>query len=65
VIVGVTAFLTGGLVALFATRGDHADAAASKPAASGVSLPSAASAATVEPPSVSIDELPIEGSKKK
>ena len=65
VIVGVAAFLTGGLVALFATRNDAASAATAKPATSEIAAPPAAPAATVEPPSVSIDELPIEGSKKK
>jgi hypothetical protein len=65
VIVGVAAFLTGGLVALFATRNDAASAATAKPATSEIALPPTAPAATVEPPSVSIDELPIEGSKAK
>lgn len=65
VIVGAAAFLIGALVALFATRDDSSAAA---PAASAISAeaprPSAAPAATTEPPSVSIDQLPIEGSKK-
>lgn len=65
VIVGVVAFLTGGLVALFATRDDAASAAGAKPASSETAAPSAAPVATALPPSVSIDELPIEGSKKK
>ena len=65
VIVGVAAFLTGGLVALLATRRDSASAASAKPAVSEIAAPSAAPVATTEPPSVSIDELPIEGSKKK
>jgi hypothetical protein len=66
VIVGVAAFLTGGLVALFATREDGAAAAAAKPVVSAepAALPSAAPVVTAEPPSVSIDQLPIEGSKK-
>ncbi len=66
VIVGVAAFLTGGLVALFATRDDGAAArAAAKPSVSAEpALPSAAPVVTAEPPSVSIDQLPIEGSKK-
>jgi len=65
VIVGVAAFLTGGLVALFATREDSSAAAAPAPAVSVAPQPSAAPAAPTEPPSVSIDELPIEGGKKK
>jgi len=65
VIVGVVAFLTGGLVALFATRDDAASASAAKPASSETAAPSAAPVVTALPPSVSIDELPIEGSKKK
>jgi hypothetical protein len=65
VIVGVAAFVTGGLVALLATRDDGASSVV-KPAASAAPLPSAAPVvATAEPPKVSIDELPIEGSKKK
>lgn len=66
VIVGVAAFLTGGLVALFATRTDASNAAAAKATPSSLPLPSAAPVvATAEPPTVSIDELPTEGSKKK
>lgn len=65
VIVGVVAFVTGGLVALFATRDDGASAAAAAPASSVQVAPSAAPAKTAEPQTVSIDELPIEGSKKK
>ena len=65
VIVGVAAFLTGGLVALFATRDDGAAAGAAKPVVSAEPVvPSAAPVVTAEPPSVSIDQLPIEGSKK-
>jgi hypothetical protein len=64
VIVGVAAFLTGGLVALFATRDDAAVAASAKPAISALPAPSVAPVAPTEPPSVSIDELPIEGGKK-
>ena len=64
VIVGLAAFLTGGLVALFATREDVAGASG-KPAASDMAQPSAAPLVTAEPPAVSIDQLPIEGSKKK
>ena len=64
VIVGVVAFLTGGLVALFATRDDHAATGVAKPVVSELPKPSAAPVVPVEPPSVSIDQLPIEGSKK-
>jgi hypothetical protein len=65
VIVGVAAFLTGGLVALFATRDDAGVPAATAPPVSAeVPVPSAAPAVPNEPPSVSIDQLPIEGSKK-
>jgi len=65
VIVGAAAFLTGGLVALLATRDDSASAASAKPAVSEVAAPTAAPVTTAEPPSVSIDELPIEGSQKR
>jgi hypothetical protein len=65
VIVGVAAFLTGGLVALFATRNDAGVPATSAPTVSvEVPAPSVAPAVPNEPPSVSIDQLPIEGSKK-
>jgi hypothetical protein len=60
VIVGIAAFLMGGLVALFATRDDAASAGSAKPAVSELARPSAAPTPPVEPPSVSIDELPIE-----
>jgi len=61
VIVGVAAFLTGGLVALYATRQQEtAVPGATLPPASVLAVPSAAPTATSEPPSVSIDELPIE-----
>jgi hypothetical protein len=64
VIVGIAAFLTGGLVALFATRDESSDVAPIPPVAS-QALPLAPPApSAAEPPSVSIDELPIEGSKK-
>ena len=64
VIVGLAAFVTGGLVALFATRDESTGVAPIPPGASQVLpvVPTVPSAA--EPPSVSIDELPIEGSKK-
>ena len=65
VIVGVAAFLTGGLVALLATRESASAVAVPTPAVSELAKPSAAPAAITEPPSVSIDELPIEGGKKK
>ena len=65
VIVGVVAFLAGGLVALFATRDDASAAGTAAPAVSAEApAPSVAPVATTEPPSVSIDQLPIEGSKK-
>jgi hypothetical protein len=64
VIVGVAAFLTGGLVALFATR-DGAASASAKPTVSAPPTPSVAPIPPTEPPSVSIDELPIEGGQKK
>ena len=65
VIVGVAAFLTGGLVALLATREDSPSSNFAKPVTSDLPAASAAPAVTVEPPKFSIDELPIEGSKKK
>ena len=65
VIVGVAAFLTGGLVALFATGDNSASAPSVTPAVSVLPPPSAVPAAPIEPPSVSIDELPIEGGKTK
>lgn len=61
VAVGVAAFLAGGLVALFATRDEQPAVA---PMASGVPSALPAPAVPSEPPKVSIDELPIEGSKK-
>lgn len=65
VIVGVAAFVMGGLVALFATREDSSGAAMTKAVASSTPTPSAAPVVlTAEPPKVSIEELPIEGSKK-
>jgi hypothetical protein len=60
VIVGVAAFLTGGLVALFATREEEASPAAATPSSAGSSR--AAPTASDEPPAVSIDQLPIEPS---
>jgi hypothetical protein len=66
VVVGVAAFLMGGLVALFATREDEPSTAAPAPSATPeVPVSPMAPAATTEPPSVSIDELPIEGGKKR
>lgn len=58
VVVGVAAFLAGGLVALFATR--DPGASQTSPVASGVSAPLSPPPPSGEPPSVSIDELPIE-----
>jgi hypothetical protein len=63
--VGVAAFVTGGLVALFATREDAGTTPVVAPVASQVLPPAPAAASAPEPPSVSIDELPIEGSKKR
>ena len=60
VIVGVAAFAAGGLVALLATRDDAAAPAVTVPSASVVAAPKAAPSVNAEPPSVSIDELPIE-----
>jgi hypothetical protein len=65
VLVGLAAFAAGGLVALFATPKPSAQPAQPAPAASETAPPTASSSAAVEPPSVSIDELPIEGSTKK
>lgn len=63
VVVGVAAFLSGGLVALLATR-DEAPATAPIPSlAVPQPVPPASSNIGSEPPSVSIDELPVEGSK--
>jgi len=60
VIVGIAAFLTGGLVALFATREDATAPVSTAPSASAVAPPKATPSVSAEPPSVSIDELPIE-----
>lgn len=60
VIVGVAAFLAGGLVALFATREESVSPAQLAPAPSAAAAPKAPPTPTGEPPSVSIDELPIE-----
>jgi hypothetical protein len=66
VIVGLAAFLGGGLVALFAIPGKKQVAPAPPaPALSETPPPSAATAPSAEPPSVSIDELPIEGSHQR
>lgn len=64
VIVGVAAFVTGGLVALFATREDPSGTVPAAPVPSQLHPPTPAAPSAAEPPSVSIDELPIEGSKK-
>ncbi len=65
VVVGVAAFVTGGIIALLATREDEAAAPVVPAALSLQPEAPAAPAETSEPPSVSIDELPIEGSKSK
>jgi hypothetical protein len=65
VIVGIAAFLIGGLVALFATQEEESTGAPVPTAVTVLPQVSAAPAAPSEPPSVSIDELPIEGGKKK
>lgn len=65
VVVGVAAFLMGGLVALFATREEEAGAAPVPSAALEAPVAPAAPAPSTEVPSVSIDELPIEGGKKR
>lgn len=66
VVVGLAAFLAGGLVALLATSGKApAPAPSPTPVASELPPLMAAPAESVEPPSVSIDELPIEGSHKR
>jgi hypothetical protein len=65
VVVGVAAFVTGVVVALLATREEEAAAPELPVAASGQTTPSVVPLVTAEPPSVSIDELPIEGSKQK
>ena len=66
VIVGLAAFLAGGLVALFATSAkQRALPASPAPALSETAQPVAPPTDSVEPPSVSIDELPIEGHSRK
>lgn len=66
VLVGLAAFATGGLVALFATPTKHPAQSAAPAAAPTEASPAAAAATTsAEPPSVSIDELPIEGQANK
>lgn len=64
VAVGVAAFLMGGLVALFATGEDAPEIAPLPSSAVTVSPAPPPPPSAFEPPSVSIDELPIEGSKK-
>jgi hypothetical protein len=64
VVVGLAAFLMGGLVALFATREDESGVAPIPSAALQAPAPTPVTTESVEPPSVSIDELPVEGSKK-
>lgn len=66
VVVGLVAFLGGGLIAFFATPGKPAVAKApATPVVVEAPPPSAAPVEPVEPPSVSIDELPIEGSHQR
>jgi len=65
VVVGVVAFVTGGLVALLATKDDGAPVG-NLPTSSAAPHPSVVPPPPApEPPKVSIDELPIEGAKKK
>lgn len=66
VIVGVGAFLIGGLAALFAGRDQARQMVPVAESASGAALvpPAPAPAESAEPPSISIDALPIEGEKK-
>jgi hypothetical protein len=65
IVVGLAAFLTGGLVALFATRQDAATAAPVPSSALPAPDLPAPAAPSSEPPSVSIDELPIEDGQKR
>jgi hypothetical protein len=65
VIVGLAAFLAGGVVAVLATGEDEPAAPAAPAVVSQQPVAPAAPVETSEPPSVSIDELPIEGSKRK
>ena len=63
--VGVAAFVMGGLAALLATRDDEpASTPAPVPSSAPFGLASSAPAAPSEPPKVSIDELPVEDSRK-
>jgi hypothetical protein len=64
VVVGLAAFLMGGLVALFATRDVESGVAPIPSAALQAPAPAPVATESTEPPSVSIDELPVEGSKK-
>jgi hypothetical protein len=65
VVVGIAAFVLGALVALVATSEEEAATPEVPAASSSQAVTSAAPLVTAEPPSVSIDELPIEGSKPK
>jgi hypothetical protein len=66
VVVGLAAFLAGGLAALFATPNKSTlPPPAPAPVASESPPRIALPAESAEPPSVSIDELPIEGSHKR
>ena len=65
VTVGVVAFVTGGLVALFATHEDEAGVAPLPSAGAAQPAVPVSPAPSSEPPSISIDELPIEDGKKR
>jgi hypothetical protein len=65
VVVGVAAFLMGGLVALFATHEEESAVAPVPSAAQQAPLAPPESRGSGDPPSVSIDELPLEGDKKR
>lgn len=64
VIVGVGAFLVGGLAAIFAGRDEQRPLVPAAGSVSGALLPPPAPTESAEPPSISIDALPIEGEKK-
>jgi len=63
--VGVAAFVTGALVAVFATRSDEQPEPPTLPPLAVSPLPSARPVVSAEPPSVSVDELPVEGSRNQ
>jgi hypothetical protein len=64
VVVGLAAFLMGGLVALFATH-EEESAVAPVPSAQQAPVAPPQPQPSGDPPSVSIDELPLEGDKKR